>query len=455
MKSFVAQALIAALCSFFLFCGHSAPISEAKPAASPTPGNYEGSTAGTIAYIRDETEIRLINTDATNDHRLWTYPGIQKPLGLYDLAWRPDGKELAFTSGHEGVHSYYETDIYTIRPDGTGFKKITNPPDYKGLASFKKGTVSFRVTNIQFTFRDAQSSSGVFFIYIAGASEPQQITLPPGSSKTLVFKNVADFGPNKLQPIVAIYGRYRWTMPGTDVVGGSNIVAPEFTISGDGIPYFGAYRPVWKSDGSQISYRDGLCVVKVAPSESPAGITMYDFLFGKEAPDGACTWDLGPTPALANKILYSENDSDDGSGFYIMNAGGKHDPASRLVLYSNIRYQIANDVKWLPDGSGFLYSFYRHNLETGKAESNIFKYDFKTKKTTQITNLKEGYARCFTISPDGKQVVYERCRLAPGEDENLVYNIQELEDVDLWMIGIDGRGEKLLVKNGFGPAWGR
>ncbi|HYF32173.1 MAG TPA: hypothetical protein VD993_13715 [Chitinophagaceae bacterium] len=455
MKLFVAQAFVAAICCCFLFCGNNTSNVEAKLTAPPALPDYEGPTAGTIAYIRDETEIRLINVDGTNDRRLWTFPGIQKPLGLYDLAWRPDGKELAFSSGHEAVHSYYETDIYTVRPDGTGFRKITNPPDHKGLENYKKGSVSIRVSNMQYTFRDAQSSAGVFFLYIVGASEPQQITLPPGSSKTFVFKNVADFGPNKLQAVVAVYGRYRWFMPGTDVVSGANISAPEFVITGDGIPYFGAYRPVWKSDGSAITYRDGMCVVKTTPLNPPAGAVYYQPLFGKDHPDGACIWDLGPTPALADKILYSENDSDEGSGFYIMDAGGKHDAASRLTMFSNIRYQIANDVKWLPDGSGFLYSFYKHNLETGKAESNIFKYDFKTRKVTQITKLREGFARTFTISPDGTRIVYERCRMGPGEDEGLVYNIQHLEDVDLWMINMDGSGDRLLVKNGFGPAWGR
>ena len=30
--------------------------------------------AGTIAYVRGGTEVRLINADGTNDHRLWTHP---------------------------------------------------------------------------------------------------------------------------------------------------------------------------------------------------------------------------------------------------------------------------------------------------------------------------------------------------------------------------------------------
>ena len=91
-------------------------------------------------------------------------------------------------------------------------------------------------------------------VYTMGADMPQQVLLPPGSTKTVVFKNVADIGDHA-QPIVAIYGQARWFIPGTDVVAGKEIKAPDFLISGDGYNYFGAFRPVWKNDGTQISYR--------------------------------------------------------------------------------------------------------------------------------------------------------------------------------------------------------
>jgi hypothetical protein len=32
------------------------------------------------------------------------------------------------------------------------------------------------------------------------------------------------------------------------------VKAPDFGITGDGIPSLGAFRPVWRSDGSRISY---------------------------------------------------------------------------------------------------------------------------------------------------------------------------------------------------------
>src|SRR5688572_2896691 len=91
--------------------------------------------AGRIAYARDEKEIRLIQPDGSGDHQIWTHKDAKPYSGIYDLAWSPGGKELAFTSGHAGATSLYHSDIYLIKQDGSGFKKITNPP---GAAQYSK-----------------------------------------------------------------------------------------------------------------------------------------------------------------------------------------------------------------------------------------------------------------------------------------------------------------------------
>src|SRR5689334_8862758 len=91
---------------------------------------------GTIAYVRGSTELRLINPDGTNDRKLWTDPNLSEDLGIYELAWRPDGKEIAFSSSHEATASLYHADIYLIRPDGSGLKRLTNPPSHTEFSRF-------------------------------------------------------------------------------------------------------------------------------------------------------------------------------------------------------------------------------------------------------------------------------------------------------------------------------
>lgn len=259
--------------------------------------------------MRNATEIRLIDSNGQNDRPLWSHPDAKPSLGLFDLAWRPDGKELAFSSSHEAISSLYHADIYAICPDGLELRKITNAPDHKDFGKFKKGSITLTVRNNQYSFQQAQSSAGVFFVNIIGADSPQQVTIPPGSSKILVFKSVADFG-DRAQALV-----------------------------------------------------------------QPEGDLSYHPMFGGKNPMGTCEWDWGPTPETADKVIYSENSGDEGSGIYLMKERGIHDPSTKLTFFSDIQYQILNDLQWLPDGSGFLYS----TVNLFRNASNIFWYDTKTK----------------------------------------------------------------------------
>jgi hypothetical protein len=437
MKAFsLFYKIVVTLCVFMVLCfvptssaqignDHSATV---RPVSNSVP-------SGTIAYIRGGTEIRLIEADGSNDRRLWTHPDARKELGIDSLAWRPDGQELAFSSSHAAVSSLYHADIYLVRRDGSGLRKITNPPDRSEFARFPKGTVSVTVRNDQPTYKQSQASSGVFIVYMVGADEPQQITLPPGATKTLVFNNVADFG-NKAQAIVAMWGKYRWFIPGTDVQAGHTVKAPLFSIFGDGIELFGAFRPVWKSDGSRVSYRSGLCTLSSAPVNPAAGDYVYNPLFGGKNPLGTCVWDWGPTPATANQILYTENASGD-SSVYRITEGGEH-PGQKLTPYSDIEYQLLFDLRWLPDGSGFLFS----NQTLMRDSANIFRYDFATRKVTQITHLENEFTGTFSISPDGQWIVFERSK-----------SLDDERPIDLWLVGINGRDARLLVRNASAPAW--
>jgi len=395
---------------------------------------------GAIAYIKlGGSEIRLVDSNGKNDRLLWTHPDAKDPLGLFDLAWRPDGKELAFSSAHEAISSLYDADLYAIRPDGSGFRKITNAPDRTEFDKYKKGSVTVTVRNNQFTFQQSHASSGVFFVNIIGADQAQQVTIPPGSSKTLVFKSVADFG-KYAQALVAINGAYRWFMPGTDVIAGTNVKAPDLIISGDGIEYFGAFRPVWKQDGSQLSYRSGSCLVQTIPANKQDIVDEFQPLFSGKTPMGSCTWAWGPTPELADQVLYTENSGDGGSAIFLMKERNAHGQAARITFFSDVQYQLLYDLHWLPDGSGFLYS----TVNLFREAANIFWYDMRSKRTTQVTQLQGSFARKFSISPSGKQLVYERSTTA-----------DEYNSIDLWIIGLNGKGERQLVKNASCPSWSK
>lgn len=438
MKRFLSITALLLLALFLLIYTHAGTTAVLDRKVIEEHNASIQSTAA-IAYIRNGSEIRLIDSSGQNDRQLWTHPDAKEPLGLFDLAWRPDGKELAFSSAHEALFSVYHADLYAIRPDGSGFRKITNAPDHKSSQQYKKGSITVTVRNNQYTFQQAQSSQGIFIVNIVGASEPQQITLPPGKSKTLTFQSVADYG-RRAQAVVAMNGNFRWFMPGTDVVAGQNVKAPDLIISGNGMELLGAFRPVWKGDGSKLSYRDGVCLVKTIPAQPPAGEMYFQSMFEGKNPMGSCVWDWGPTPALANQVLYTENESNEVSGIYMMKEGGRHNPATKITEFSNIQYQIAHDLKWLPDGSGFLYA----TTNLMRDASNIFIYHMRTGQKKQITHLQGAFARRFCVSPSGQWIVYERAK-----------TLEDYESVDLWMIRADGSGDRLLVKNGLCPTWSK
>ena len=71
---------------------------------------------GTIAYVRGGTEVRLIEPDGSNDRRLWTHPDETQELGIYGVAWRPDGKELAFSSAHAAALNRLLTSATLAKP---------------------------------------------------------------------------------------------------------------------------------------------------------------------------------------------------------------------------------------------------------------------------------------------------------------------------------------------------
>ena len=71
--------------------------------------------------------------------------------------------------------------------------------------------------------------------------------------------------------------------------------------------------------------------------------------------------------------------------------------------------------------------------------ANIFRYDFATRKVTQVTQLQNG---SFSISPDGQWIVFEKSK-----------SLDENREIDLWIARINGANARLLVRNGFSPSW--
>jgi len=385
---------------------------------------------GTIAYVRG-SEIRLIEPDGSNDRAMWSAPAgdPRAPFTITSLDWRPDAGELAFASDHERLTSIFERDLYAVRPNGSGLRKLTNGPTHAELAAFPTGSVTVTVSNLR--------GGGPYFVYVAGAAEPQTVGGAAGSSHTLTFNNVADWGPGRIQAVVAFFGPNRWfNASGADVQAGRTVSSGTLTIAGAGSQFFGAFLPSWRADGSKLGFMQGCGAIKqVAVSPQPG--ELGEVAARPNVAGVTCYADWSPQPASANQLLYSDLFME---GHIYRTTEGSN--AAGELLVSHAAADLLLDLQWLPDGSGFLYVLatdFSSDIQTWRT-ANLYRYSFATRATTRLTNFSGELVRGAGVSPDGRTIVFERAATFAGAS-------------DLWLMGQDGSNLRLLVNGGAQPDW--
>jgi hypothetical protein len=393
--------------------------------------------AEVIAYVRGSThDIHVISPDGTGDRVLWAAPRPLGPFTPIELAWRPDGRELAFSSEHETACSWFDSDVYTIGYDGTGYRRVTNSPACAALAGLPKGAVTVNVNNY---------TSSLIWVYVQGA--PSVKSVLPGFLGTVTFDDVADFGQGVLQPSIGIGGLSRFASypPYADVQPGQTVPGGNITVmSLSGFEWFGAGKMSWKADGSALAYgmRDATSIKQIptTPLYGSIGVTLPVV---QGASPSLVAW--GPTPATKEQYLYSSGMDifkENVGGIYL-NTVGDASGGTHLVITYDYQGEYTHDIEWLPDASGFLFSYFY--VKPGYF-SDIFEYNFATQQINQLTTLPpddsgDGGARGLSISPNGQQIVFERA----------VY----LSDTpsSLWIMNYDGSNLHKIADDAGRPAW--
>jgi hypothetical protein len=294
------------------------------------------------------------------------------------------------------------------------------------------------------------------WVYVQGA--PGLKLVPANSDEMVTFDDVADLGPGVLQPTVGTTGLYRHlggqpyadVQPGQTVSGGSVIR----TSAGGGKRGFGAGKISWKPDGSALAYamRTNTAIRQI-PAVPPYGSTGVDLPVVEAASPRLVAW--GTTAATKDQYLYSSDWNllkKDIGGIYL-NAVGNASGGTQLVIIPDYSGQIAHDIEWLPDGSGFLFTlkFVQFPPDPPGTYSDVFKYDFASKAITRLTSLRydsdAGGARGLSISPDGRQIVFDRVVSLDDPTSDSASSV--------WIINRDGTGLHKLADNAGRPAWGR
>jgi hypothetical protein len=264
--------------------------------------------------------------------------------------------------------------------------------------------------------------------------------------KDITFSNVADYGDQE-QYAVAIYGEVRMFFPGAnvDVIPGQTLQTGQLEIH-TGFEHYGFQWPTYNPDGSLIEAvfnKDELHEIESANRE--LGVVPSRLAFLPISSD-FLAW--GPTPARADQFLYegwksSPDWSHSSPRIFLGDLNGSTEQEIIDIDPDEIGRTVLG-LAWLPDGSGFLYSYNELTMDwVDKAD--VFEYSFASGQSQRVTDLSGGFIRRMSVSPDGQQIVYEYQTSGYWTDEN--------PSTDLWVMNRDGSGQALLVEDGRAPVW--
>ncbi|HGX93325.1 MAG TPA: hypothetical protein ENK35_08430, partial [Candidatus Tenderia sp.] len=372
---------------------------------------------GAIAFVGQNSSgqytVEWVYPDGSHRTTAWTYPsGLSAKL--WKPVWRPNGEEIAFASGHEASASPYLTDIYAVKPDGSGLRRVTNPPAMADVQSgYQYGTVTGQILN-------NYGSVTSMLLYVEGAKSP--VAHYPGAyqaTTSFTIPNVADLGAGENQNLYITWGDgacatgVEWEL-GTsiDVQPGQTIDIGTISFDGD-CNQFEASNPTWKRDGSEIGF-SGAYLAKRAQA---SGEALGRDLFSSSA--GMVGKDLDWSPA--NDTVLFQGQSGGNFGIFHIDAGGSS--ATQRVLDSQFLGAVTEEQAWLPDGSTFVYS---------TSDGQIYEYN-PSGNDTQLLALNYESVEGLSVSPDGNYIVFERVMKSSHE----LWILDRLQPNTLWPLVTD------------------
>ncbi|MBX3052214.1 MAG: hypothetical protein KF753_12100 [Caldilineaceae bacterium] len=386
--------------------------------------------AGEIVFLGQNasnynTTVNRIKIDGSGRQTLWSHPDDTSP-NIYDVAWKPDASEIAFSSDHEFAYSAYHADIYGMDAAGGHLRRITNPPAKTSWPNgHATGTVTGRIHNSGISF------PAPFLIYIQGAKEPVSVSMPAFDEEvSFTVPDVEDLGTGINQFAVFSWsggqcanGREYKPAVG-DVQAGTTVDVG--TLSFNGLcNHYNANHISWKKDGSQVGFLVGGVPQRVKSSGETGGTELF-------AGADFSNLDLAWSP-LDDRILYTRRrDPGTGNTIFLTSAGGA--TGTQLALDNQNDHE--NPV-WLPDGTGFLFTY-----NGGQA---IGRYTFQSGQSQVLVTFYGERVENLSIAPDGQYLAFER------------QNVDNSRR-DLWVLAVDKPNQQWQVTDdgrSGNPDWSR
>ena len=385
-------------------------------------------STGSIAYVGLDASgyprrVKRVDPDGSVSQTLWTHPSSAPATNsIYDVAWKPDASEVAFSSNHESGFSAFHSDVYGIRPDGSGLRRITNPPSKAEIEAggYEWGTVTGQVHN---NYGYVTS----FQLYVEGASNAVSLNVGSlGSDVSFTVPNVADLGTG-LQYVVFTWsdGEHanckEYAAAVVDVTPGGTVDTGSLIFSGTCGTY-DSESISWKRDGSEIG------VDVITPRRFQAtGEAIGTDLFSAPLTAGKLAWS-----PVDERILYRNWLIGGESGIYLTAEGDG--TGSWLVDDGGATWVTP---AWLPDGSGFVFTI----------DNYLYEYALPGGQITALATFYNEIVDNPSVSPDGQYVVFERQTTGVTPIQYDLWILSRANPVAMWPATDDGRSQN--------PDWGR
>lgn len=389
---------------------------------------------GLIAYLEEDEAgdpfaISTLDPETHEKKRIWTHPD-----GAFDtfsnLAWKPDGSELAFISDHDFNFSIFRADIFAIRPDGSGLHRI---PGYPLQDDVNDGR--FPKVTVHGTIRADTGTPGATYsiiMGIQGTNKGHFVILSEGESESFTIPDVPVIGDPAIfnQPFILQYSGggcmagIEFAFP-TGMVAGDSVELGTFSfIAANCAGILTGYQPSdlsWKKDGSEIGFALlGLRKFAVDATNEFEIIEM-------EPNGGGLTSGLAWSP-VDDRYLYEEFDyTTTNQHLMIAEEGGQ--PQMLLEDFDGFVTPA-----WLPDGSGFVYV---GKIEPG-IDEEIFQYDLASGESTRLTYFKDLVIDCLSVSSNGRHIVFEIQNRDSYPSTSRLWVMDRLNPVEIWPITSDG-----------------
>ena len=366
------------------------PAFDDQAALSP-----DGKLLAFVSSRSGQADIWILELKTRKLRNLTSSPG-----GDFRPAWSPDGKWLAFSSDRDsrkpkdtsGFGTTHSTELYLIRPDGSGLQGVTHADAFAGSPAWS-------ADGNQLVFYVAETAE---VIKIVGARRFRGTTQIVSFDLKTKEQHVLTSGPNeKLSPQWSVTKGIVYTTRGPD--GGIETVAGQAEARGK------FESPKWSADGRHVVFhRD------VDDSWPP----MQNW-WSRDSRFQLVRTGIFPTYSPRADLMLC-NDQTAGilhNSILMMHPDG----TNRSVLFTN-KEKSALGAVFSPDGTkvAFAYgNFFQSLLGAAIADIAVMNSD-----GTDLKVLTDGTANCAfpSWSPDGRQIVYR----ASGENNKGLF-IMDLE----------------------------